>query len=1727
MRKTINNQNPSRVNVFGGGLNLNSLLSAALVGCISLGAQGASAELAPAPISETADTSRVDVKPESEGNSLITVPLSEIEGLEQSYGEGSNSVYYKFDDEGNFEKTEESGDAEITVKYDEKPDERVTDAKKLQKDGDYIDLTPENKGGDDYASGGAVSLGDDIPREKSAMAIDTSLPDISGLFSGNHAKMAGGAIYNNIHLGTISGEFIGNYLDGQASIGGGAIYNNESGTIENIKAVFIGNHSSTTTADGEGDWANGGAIYNAGNIKNIDSTFVGNYASANKVYSGGGAIFNDKKIDTITGSFYDNYAHSIASEGGAIHNDAKGEIGTIENATFESNIAFGKTLALGGAIDNEGGKIGNLTNVKFINNSAYAEKDGEYKEIGSGTGSKGGAIANFNGTIGDISGEFTGNSAYSATYMADGGAISVNAVEKDAHIGNIKAKFINNFAKVDSTGKDAFAGGGAINIYAENNHKATIQSIADSLFEGNHAISATAPASGGALSLSPESKITDGISNTTFKNNYSLSDTQYTDSGAISNGSELELKEGVSFEGNYTASNESTAQGGAIFNSNTLTIADGVSFSGNYAKSLDCVANGGAILNTKTLNLGANTFEGNYAYADTSGAQAHGGAIYNDSNGNIGTINFTNQASFIGNFVESAHGWQGEGGAIYNKGTINNLNAKFEGNYATSDGVAHGGAIYNEGNLTIAEGTSFINNHVKSAYESKGGAIWTNKDLTLTNQLFTGNYALANMDKAQGGAIYSEANLTFNADNVDILMKGNYVQVGEEIDPEAIYMGTKDKTLTLNATNGGKIQFDDKINGTTDGYNLVLKGGNTENDSIILNNNITNANATLANATLTIGLTDLIKHESDVFKNSSLDVKSGIVTTADSQYSNYNFGKLTSSNDARYVIDMELSKFNQKADTFTVGEGSDGKVHLKRINVIVGDDEHPELVPDDEKEYVVQIIKAKKGEKAPELYYDGAKPLNHAHAHMTNDEILAKGFELYTTDTHFDSILLRGWKDNLAAWAEFEPDPNDPDQTKSFTFTDSSEHTLTRDIEGLKGKDLTLNGAGNNLNLQGHNLFEHIGDGQNVSVSDLNIKNGTPIENEGNLTLDSVGMGEEVEITNDGELNLKGKMDIIPEIHNNKETNIVDGEITLNSKVDGEGDLNIQNSEVGIFGTVQDQHITHSDSNTTLYNVEGFKGNDLVMESGNFNVPQLGMHELHLGEFALNGGNVNIDNVDVDLANKKMGRITADEYTSEDPKGTIYVGDMNLLSDNDALVTPVEFADKAIKDNVKSGVTFAPTPGQRHDVYSPLFRYDVEYSSDGTYGENGYFVFKRHGGSSYESYNPAVLASDVYTQAAGQSAITETYRYVFEHADAFTQLPEATRMAQINADKYALSTDFNDNLGSLCYEHGDDANKAGWVRPYTTFETISLHNGPKVDAITYGTLIGYDTNFRHLKHGWTNVGTGYLGYMGSQLNYSGIDTNMNGGLLGLTETFYKGNFWTAITASVGAGVANTTTSYGHDDTAMIMGGIASKSGYNFEFKEGRYILQPIWQMSYTFVNSFDYTNAAGVRIDSDPSHSIQLNPKLRFIMNTKRGWQPYASVGMVWNLVTHSNSTANGYALPEMNVKPFVEYGLGLQRSWNDKFTAFGQVMLRNGGRTGVALTAGFRWALGRDDDNKNYHQHKHEKVENTINKKQPAVSMQTGGRKIIKQMDYAQKAAFKTKNTSRTTYRATIKSLL
>ena len=326
------------------------------------------------------------------------------------------------------------------------------------------------------------------------------------------------------------------------------------------------------------------------------------------------------------------------------------------------------------------------------------------------------------------------------------------------------------------------------------------------------------------------------------------------------------------------------------------------------------------------------------------------------------------------------------------------------------------------------------------------------------------------------------------------------------------------------------------------------------------------------------------------------------------------------------------------------------------------------------------------------------------------------------------------------------------------------------------------------------------------------------------------------------------------------------------------------------------------------------------------------------------------------------------------------------------------------------------------------------------------------------------MASPVATQAGAYTTQLQTFNYAFQHADTFMNIPYLERVAIINQGKYAMSpTGDATDVGTYSPLLLKEESAGFWVKPYASFENVPLKNGPKVSNINYGTLVGYDSPLQSISNGFERVLTGYIGYNGASQRYSGVDAYQNGGLLGGTATFYKGNFFNATTLSVGASAGDASTMYGSENYTMLLAGLGNKTGYNFEFFNGGMILQPSMLISYTFVNTFDYTNGAGVRIESDPMHAIQLAPGIKLIGNTKNGWQPYIGVSMVWNLLDESKVTADSVRLPEMSIKPYVQYGVGLQKRVNNKFLAFCQAMIHNGGRNGVSLSAGLRWKIGRE----------------------------------------------------------------
>lgn len=396
---------------------------------------------------------------------------------------------------------------------------------------------------------------------------------------------------------------------------------------------------------------------------------------------------------------------------------------------------------------------------------------------------------------------------------------------------------------------------------------------------------------------------------------------------------------------------------------------------------------------------------------------------------------------------------------------------------------------------------------------------------------------------------------------------------------------------------------------------------------------------------------------------------------------------------------------------------------------------------------------------------------------------------------------------------------------------------------------------------------------------------------------------------------------------------------------------------------------------------------------------------------------------------------------------------MQPTEDRQFEISPLgTFADDAVKDAVAQAIQY--TGGDI--VYSPIYQYRVSYDPT-----TAMLRFGMGGNNPSENFNPAVLAAPVGTQIGAYLNQVNIYEQAFANMDMMMIMPKAQRNAMKYANKYA-STQGAGNGGVITFSPNQipEENRGLWFRPYTTFENVGLSKGPNVKNIAYGSLVGGDTGIIELKRGWDMVASVYGAYNGSNQNYDGVTMTQNGGSLGASGVWYKGNFFSGLTANVGANAGEANSMYGRDTFTTLATGVASKTGYNWELANGKFIIQPNYLMSYTFVNTFDYTNAAGVKISSDPLHAIQIAPGVKLIGNLKNGWQPYLGVQMVWNIMDRAKFKANNVELPNMSVDPYIQYGVGLQKKVGDRFTGFGQAMMRNGGRNGVALQFGFRWSL-------------------------------------------------------------------
>ena len=226
-------------------------------------------------------------------------------------------------------------------------------------------------------------------------SFDSSNPD---------SAYKGSGIYNQGTLAVSNSVLAGNH----ALMAGGAIYN-ESGTLTVTATTFSANSATT----------GGGGIYNSAGTLTITGSNFSSNSSPIEFPGGGGAIYNNAGMLAVTGS---TFTANSAYKGGSIIN-----LGTtmVSNCTFSANSAF-----LGGGIYSNGPLT--VNNSAFTSNFTLVESLSSARSPGSGAGiynelamltvmgstfsannslSSGGGIFNYQGTLAITNSTFSANGA--------------------------------------------------------------------------------------------------------------------------------------------------------------------------------------------------------------------------------------------------------------------------------------------------------------------------------------------------------------------------------------------------------------------------------------------------------------------------------------------------------------------------------------------------------------------------------------------------------------------------------------------------------------------------------------------------------------------------------------------------------------------------------------------------------------------------------------------------------------------------------------------------------------------------------------------------------------------------------------------------------------------------------------------------------------------------------------------------------------------------------------------------------------------------------------------------------------------------------------------------------------------------------------------------------------------------------------------------------------------
>ena len=1392
-----------------------------------------------------------------------------------------------------------------------------------------------------------------------ALHVSANLTNISvdGAFIGNVAASVGGAISNQSKtvISSLKGDYINNTVCPECTISaggfGGAV--NNAGTIQYIKANFIGNRSAT-----------GGAL-RTGTYGNIEANFINNYAGLL-----GGAIFNFVSIDSVTGNFIGNTSPS----GGAIYSE-QGRIGNI-NAYFYGNGGnFASGVIDGGAIANSyNSTIGNITGT-FEANSVSVQ---------SGGSATGGAISN-SGVIQEITAQFKNNQASGVSqsgYMTAGGAIFNNTLTNtNGVVGSITIKdslFDGNSAN------SSVSQGGAI-------YNNAVLNVSDTVFTNNTA------AYGGALYVSNTRGTGSTIlKNVEIKNNiaslhggaiYSTANVTLSADGSgkktVIQGNKLSngANEAIYMDGTDSTLTLSATNGGSVEIYDIINGVSGYNISitgdqnssvslNNYIVNADVIAEkvninllNGAIkkytlntlnsYDTARWNVDINLSDLNNVLVDQieTKSASSGKVVIGDLNildgsfANISKDQTINpfkvqilltqsdalQLAFSEELAAELSSYDdfilnSVGGSVTNAEIKENTNWNDEYMATVVTGTITYGKLGLTTTTTTNDSIGIVESHTvdsTTTQESMGDTLVlvAASDQEVRNfnaSKSTDKYDLsADIGSVAGGTLningvsdaegkVSELNMNshkgFNLTE-DTVLSFNNITVGGA---DGALVNVSNEEAQVNLTN---VNLNSDITGSVN-YGVNISGKTN------ITKAIDNATVTATNATLSFA--------ADTFETSSLTITGSEVDFTDGATTNYNIGSLTSDDTTDWSIDIDATE--GKSDTIS-SNNSSGTVYINKINFIGSSDEN----------IVIQVLKNTDNNSNLQLalnednfnIVEDASKIDNTVYYSKNYITQDDGIALDTTDTTNDSIKI--YKGAIYDALVLINDKKTTED-RFYIFDMAGTHTLGENLQATTAGSLTIEGyqsAQNSVIDANQNSLFNLANETTLNLSNVTLTNASgnaiTVSDKAELNLTNVlfnnNGGNAISASGNVNLNVK---DTDLEMSENIEMNGAD--LTLNAQ---NGTLNLNNSISG-----QDYNLILSDGNVNVHNkISGVK--DMEMSStavlglgleANIEVENM-KHMNSTSTLNIATAGLPILQVDVDIANNKMSNGLV--KVNGDISGT-YGVIVNALSEQYSSETSAFL--EALNDDNSTASEFSVLR-----VMGNPYMWKTVLNAEGeTQGSTWYLAMSRKDNDQTIQVTPEVLSG------------------VGLHDAAIEQTRSVVRNV---SNKVASARAFCPNCGIVADTWNGEKLYNAWV--VAQGEDVNIEKPVDMDGKIWGVEAGFDlqndinnalgvfVSYRDGEYDLSGRGSKYVSDIGAKIN---IDSY----LAGLYYRYDKNDNWLFASVYGGMQDANIDTDDNvvNIETDGVEFGASAEIGHSFVLNK-KTTLSPSLAVKYTQINFDD------------------------------------------------------------------------------------------------------------------------------------------------------------------------------